>query len=166
MADPIHTKARIGSVRRLKLSLDNVTFTEVSEVVSSSLDQTDSEVAANSNLDADNEQVIPGRSKNGLTFNCNTVHDDPGQMLYRTAKASKVPVYFKYLPIPEIGKKLFSGIGLPLKATDSSQDNSPQTTDMMISVSGRVAGDQLVAWSDRQGVQHPADPVIQLSDLE
>jgi hypothetical protein len=140
------TAAIAGQYCVLRVSAAGVTYTTVGEVIGANITRNRTSIPANSNLDVQNEQKIPGRSNNQASFETNWVVDDAGQVIVRAGFAASTQLYWKFMPIGTLGKGIFTFVGAILTMEGPTMgDNQVDVVRCTIDVTGAVTEGVVVA---------------------
>jgi len=136
------TNVPVGHKSHLRVSDDNVTFLKVAEAVGFGRAGSAPGIVANHHDEPNFVSRAAGRADNTITGSHNYIYDDAAQLLIRTAYESRTRLYFKLMPVEQIGLEKFTGSGYVASHSHRMDDGGVQLVDFSIEVDGAVtAGD-------------------------
>lgn len=139
------TNAIAGFRGKVRVSADGTTYTNLGEISDATFVDRDAEIPANHHDDQAYENAVYGRSKWSLSGTMNYVYNDAGQLIVRTAKTSKVPVYVKIMPYELVGREKFTGQALVLEFGVGMPDGAIASTPINLSGVGALTAGTIVA---------------------
>jgi hypothetical protein len=139
------TNAIAGFRGHIRVSADGTTYVALGEITDATFQDIDDEIPADHHDDPAYHNSVAGRSKWTLRGTMNYVYNDAGQLIVRTAKSGKAPVYVKIMPYELVGREKFTGTALVLEFGVGMPDNGIASTNINLSGVGAIVAGTIVS---------------------